>query len=435
MFESLGWKMNRLYYLVSSTFLRFFFMSIGILLFILIIDSLAMHLSALVASGIKATIMGRLLLFILIKVLSVAVPLSILAAGLVTVSSMLDQNELMAAHASGISTLKVYTPLWIMALFFTVGIWAYSFFLVPKVELHIRAIMYQSMYENPQAALQPGYFTDHIPGYTIRISDKNNQSGILYDVYIAETDTLSRIVTLADSGRLIHNPSSQRKMLILYQGSRYQELGEESEEVSSNKFGRTYFDSMYVRIPGPSSTYAPSDLQRFRNYRTLHRQELIYSIDSLYQRKKWLESQLTQTFEKKEEEEDEHGLMGTEQLTSELEEVEKLIPRYRYEFAAMHTLALSVFIFMMLGVGLGASIKGRGKGIGRPALIAVLCFVIFYVLKTNGDRLARKDVVDPWLAAFLPVMVFGPIAVGTLSNPYFSILKKYVSQARKKGKS
>lgn len=403
--------MKRLDYLNITSFLTLFGVCIAVLLFVLIIDSLAMHVSSLIEKGVSGAVMIKLISFILIKVIAVAIPLATLAASIIYFNGLTERHELMAAHAAGISTLKLSRPLLGVGLVLMMAIGYYSFYIVPQVNLHIRAIMFTSLYESPSAAIRPGYFSSDIEGYTMRVARKSQEKNMLYDVYISEEDTISTSIILADSGKLVQHPLDGT-MFILYHGSRYEELDPSEDEKGSSGFGRTYFDSMYVNIRSSTEASEKLKLNQYRHFTTSTRPELIHAIDSLKRRSVHIRGQLK---ESNMSPADSTLISG---LKAELAEVDRLIPRYRYEFAAMHSLAVSVGIFLLLGIGLGTSVRGRGTGIGRPALIAFFCFVLFYLLKTNGDRLARKGVLNVWMAAFLPTLVFGPVALISFLSPY-----------------
>jgi lipopolysaccharide export system permease protein len=50
---------------------------------------------------------------------------------------------------------------------------------------------------------------------------------------------------------------------------------------------------------------------------------------------------------------------------------------------------------------------------GSVALAIVLVFV-YYVLMSLGRAMGRVGYIDPWLAAWLPNMIFGGVGLGLL---------------------
>ncbi|MEL7534183.1 MAG: LptF/LptG family permease, partial [Bacteroidota bacterium] len=49
--------------------------------------------------------------------------------------------------------------------------------------------------------------------------------------------------------------------------------------------------------------------------------------------------------------------------------------------------------------------------IGPPALVSIVFFMIYYVLTTYGKKFAKEGVMEPWMGAWLSVMLIAPIAI------------------------
>ena len=87
----------------------------------------------------------------------------------------------------------------------------------------------------------------------------------------------------------------------------------------------------------------------------------------------------------------------------------KRINRYIYEYQFRISSPLNVIFFMLIGIALGAII--RKGGLGVPALISTLLLVFAYVLNAQGKKFAKDALLDPTLSAWLPAIVFGPLAL------------------------
>jgi lipopolysaccharide export system permease protein len=76
---------------------------------------------------------------------------------------------------------------------------------------------------------------------------------------------------------------------------------------------------------------------------------------------------------------------------------------------AMHkkyVLAVACFIFFFIGAPLGSII--RKGGIGLPTIISVLLFIIFYVILTFGEKLARDGHLTALIGIWLAVIIYFP---------------------------
>jgi lipopolysaccharide export system permease protein len=65
---------------------------------------------------------------------------------------------------------------------------------------------------------------------------------------------------------------------------------------------------------------------------------------------------------------------------------------------------VACFIFAFIGMALGIQNQRSGKGSGFT--ISVLVFVAYYVVLSIGKTMAQKGLLYPWLAMWLPNLLF-----------------------------
>lgn len=89
--------------------------------------------------------------------------------------------------------------------------------------------------------------------------------------------------------------------------------------------------------------------------------------------------------------------------------------------------SLTCVIFFMIGASLGSII--RKGGMGLPVVIAIIIFIIFYVMNLTVENLSWKGRLDPYLAAWLPNFILLPFAiwltVNALSDSQLFDIEKY----------
>jgi len=73
------------------------------------------------------------------------------------------------------------------------------------------------------------------------------------------------------------------------------------------------------------------------------------------------------------------------------------------------SLAGSCIILYLIGAALGAII--RKGGLGLPMVLAIVLFVIYYMLMTIGKGLMREDILPAFYGSFFPIFLLLPIAV------------------------
>jgi lipopolysaccharide export system permease protein len=87
----------------------------------------------------------------------------------------------------------------------------------------------------------------------------------------------------------------------------------------------------------------------------------------------------------------------------------KDIDSYWIEFHRKFALTYAIIVLFFIGAPLGAIVK-RG-GFGAPVVIAALLFMIYFVLISIGENLAKTDVVSPFVGMWFAGLVLTPIAV------------------------
>jgi lipopolysaccharide export system permease protein len=68
--------------------------------------------------------------------------------------------------------------------------------------------------------------------------------------------------------------------------------------------------------------------------------------------------------------------------------------------------SVTCIIFFLIGASLGSII--RKGGVGLPVVIAIIIFIIFYVMNLSVENVAWKGKMDPYIAAWLPNMILFP---------------------------
>jgi lipopolysaccharide export system permease protein len=89
--------------------------------------------------------------------------------------------------------------------------------------------------------------------------------------------------------------------------------------------------------------------------------------------------------------------------------VARCLTEYHLKFA----IPLASFFAILVAAPLGLQTVRQTGRYGSVALAIVLVFV-YYVLMSLGRAMGRVGYIDPWLAAWLPNMIFGGVGLGLL---------------------
>lgn len=94
----------------------------------------------------------------------------------------------------------------------------------------------------------------------------------------------------------------------------------------------------------------------------------------------------------------------------EIEESRKRnLRRFEIEFHRKFSLSFSIIILFFIGAPLGAIVK-KG-GFGAPVVIAALLFMVYFVLVSIGDNMAKQKIISPFLGMWGPGFILMPFSV------------------------
>ena len=101
--------------------------------------------------------------------------------------------------------------------------------------------------------------------------------------------------------------------------------------------------------------------------------------------------------------------MDIDYKTALMEDGDLQIRRHWVQFWPKITMSLACLIFFFIGAPLGAII--RKGGLGMPVVLAVLIFIIYYIINNLGMRTGRQGTIPVWFGMWLSSLVLIPVAV------------------------
>lgn len=100
--------------------------------------------------------------------------------------------------------------------------------------------------------------------------------------------------------------------------------------------------------------------------------------------------------------------MDIEYKKAMMDDGDMQIRRHWVQFWTKITMALACVIFFFIGAPLGAII--RKGGLGMPVVVAVLIFIVYYIINTGGMRAGREGSIPVWFGMWLSSIVLSPVA-------------------------
>ncbi|MGQ9864121.1 MAG: LptF/LptG family permease [Bacteroidia bacterium] len=402
-----------------------FVASFFVTLVILVIQFLSRYQEDILGKGFEGKVLVELFLYTCVSLTLLALPMGMLMASLMTLGGLGERYELLALKAAGISMQRILRPYLVLGFL----AWGISFYIasyfVPWANRNMYALLYDMERARPILALQPGVFSQWVEGVALRIGKRqppDKAEDVLLYLY-APDGKIQKTLT-APAARIYVDKVYRYLVLHLFNGCQYEFV---SQPEGFQRI-RLCFDSLLMRIDISQLGLRRSDEKLFAShYYVLTLPQLPAAVDSLHRleaaqverlRRYWAEivpsTPLLGSYVLPQEKLSALGSLQStyrylESEAYQIEEMRERIRRYELEWYNKFFMPLGSFVFLILGASLGALLR-RG-GLGMPLVVSTVFFIVYYVLLTQGKKLAREGVLTAWIGSALPILITLPITL------------------------
>jgi len=323
-------------------------------------------------------------------VVVLTIPMSYLFGVLLAVGRMNGDNEIVALQAGGISSLRLLRPVMLMALLLTVFNGYLFLQVIPESSQKLREVKTE-MFTSARniGRIEPQVFYEDFPNLLLYVKDVDQESGTWLDVMVYDTsDVAEERLTLARRGRVVVAPEVK--------DSKTESTAADSnepwlllEDVVTHQFLRDKPATYRVNANQSQLIKVTSSESATVTYRRAARERSTVELVSFLRYGSFSdETTARETNPEK---------IRTDRRLAELELHRRMaIP------AACITFAL---LALPLGVGTGSGAKGRGF------VLSIVVILVYYVASNNGELLAMKGKVPPWLGMWFPNIGLAALAI------------------------
>lgn len=441
--------MKKLTLLLLRSFVGPLVLTFLIALFVLLMQFLWKYIDDLVGKGLEWYIVVKLMVYVAITLVPLALPLAILLSSIMTFGNLAEHFELTACKAAGISLQRVMRPLMISAVLICFGAFFFSNYVLPVANLKMNALLYDVRQQKPSLLIKEGIFYNGIDGYSIRVSKKDEDGQTLHNIMIydhsANRGNLKMI--MAERGKMAMSEDERFLILTLNKGTSYEE--QESERgKNSHPFTRTEFDEERIRFDLSSFKLTRTNEQLFKdNYQMLNLDQLSTAADSLHKkitfRKKEFFERLAaslaidtnlSSYHKPASKEFSNpdlvqnfaasrrnmilssALYAARNVKSladdafqDIDIKSRNLAKHDIEWNRKFTLSFACLILFFIGAPLGAII--RKGGLGMPVVVSILFFVTYHVISISGEKFAREGVIPAYKGMWISSIILLPIGI------------------------
>jgi lipopolysaccharide export system permease protein len=427
---------KKLTLLLLRSFAGPFLLTFVIALFVLLMQFLWKYIDDLVGKGLDWIVIVKLMVFVAITLVPLALPLAILLSSIMTFGNLSENSELTACKSAGISLQRIMRPLMVAAVGLSLLAFVFSNYILPVANLKMNALLYDVRQQKPALYITEGVFYNGIDGYSIKVGKKDGDGKTLRDVMIYDhTDNRGNTkMVMAEEGKMMMSDDERFLVITLFKGVSYEDM-DKGRENRSHPLMRTEFDQETFRFDLSSFKLTRTNEQLFKdNFQMLNLRQLEGASDSIRRsitsKKADIVRQLPSikdtlktrpvapkagspaAFSKATA-----ALYSARSMRNiiddaaqDIEIKQRSLARHEIEWNRKFTLSFACLILFFIGAPLGAII--RKGGLGMPVVISVVFFITYHIISITGEKFAREGVLSPpegmWLSSvvLLPVGIF-----------------------------
>ncbi len=430
---------------------------LGTLMFLLLMQFLIKYLPDIAGKGLPFGVVVELIAYNLAYMVVLAVPMSILIGTMMVFGKIAESRAYVVIKSAGISPIQLIWPTLIVGLLLTGGMTYFNNIILPEANFRARNLWSDIRQKRPGFELREGIFYDGLSKYSILVQEISDDTETLSDVLIYDytSSDRSQAVIKAREGRLRSSSDQPEMILTLFDGEVHRLLKNRSPEVKE-RYERMSFGRHQMRFDLSEFAFERSSEENgYRSDRTMRTGDMVYLVDSLEMsvaesRRKLVRhglkmlqgprftgdlssplpvARIDSLFESPPSsrialaglDPESHGqAFGTaishartmratvDDTYRSMQWEQQRADRFRVEIHKKFSIALACLIFVLIGAPLGLSIR-RG-GLGKVGLLASGIFLFYWVTLVQGEKLADRGFLDPWVgmwAANLVMLILG----------------------------
>ena len=425
------------------------------LLFLLLMQFLINYLPDLVGRGLPFVAVTELIMYSLAYMVTLAVPMAWLIALLASFGRLAESRGYLVAKSAGVSLVRLAWPALVVGMLLTTGMVYFNNEMLPEANHRMNGLWRDIRVSRPGFALTPGEFYTDVSGYAIRAEEiPTDSAGLLVGVTVFESRNAAggSSTLTAERARLQSQYGGQRLTMLLENGHIDRRTPGQPDAYERIGFGRYRMAFDLSSLGGFERREREGGGRTDRSMRT---SEMLAVVDSLDERAALLADSVGNVLARYGATPDdvERTLEFSPQSTSggeptigtdravlgdlgdparraiyqlALERVRAVrstsdlaassrewdrqrADRFRVEIYKKNSIALACLVFVLVGVPLGLAIPRAG--VGLVASLAVFTFLFYWITLVQGEKLADRGLLPPWLGMWAANVIVGLLGI------------------------
>jgi len=431
-----------------------FLLSVAVITTVLFLQFLIRAVDRFLGKGLDVFTIFEYLYLNLAWIIALSVPMSLLISSVMTFGRMAQQNEITALKSAGVNLYNIIKPAILFGSLVAIGLCLFNNFILPEMNYNARLLARDIYKKKPELSIEPGYFVDMIPQYTmivremdgkdfkdVKIFSKNQKSeqttiyanqgslysdgnmitidlidGEIHEIDLSDYDYYRKIKFKTHQIMISMNELMLNRTTESNRTDREMHIPKMIDEIKRNKI---LISQIYERIENVKKEIGITNLKA----NTLESiQEEVEKLKQKHVEIPSSENELNDDSIISNLEDKQYILSLTNnarQFKNEftlIENYEKTNNKFKVEIHKKFTLALACVLFTMVGAPLGILVRNGGMTIASGLSIAF--FLVYYILLIWGEQLADRNLLNPGLGSWLPniILFISGMVILKLSN-------------------
>ena len=423
--------------------------------FVLMMQFLWRYVDELIGKGLSLEVMAQFFWYMGLMLMPQAFPLAILLSSLIAFGNLGESSELTAIKAAGISLMQAFRPLIIIAVLMCGVSFYFQNVVGPNANQDFYRLLLGMKQKSPEVEIPEGMFYSGIPGSNIYVQKKDLNTGMLYGIMIYRMTGSyeDQAIILADSGKMQSTAEKKHLLLTLYNGvwnenMRSQDLAGTADvpyrretfvtkrivldfdgnfsaadinDIAGDARAKSLSkilhdkDSLAEYNDSVGRAYYNEGSRFFFKRADVTKQDSAKIVKLVAESNTTLDSMFLKLSDARKQSAVRTAMNNAQSCASDLEmkgtfanSMHRYYRTHLIQAILKFTLAFTCIIFFFIGAPLGAII--RKGGLGVPVIISVLVFIIYYILDSTGQKMARDDQWTVWYGLTISTVVLSPIA-------------------------
>ncbi|HNW59718.1 MAG TPA: LptF/LptG family permease [bacterium] len=428
-----------------------FVFAICVITLVFILNLVFRELPRILSRGLEFSLILEFFMLNMAWIVALAVPMAVLVAALMAFGRLAGDNEIIAMKASGVSVLRMITPVLLCAAGLALFLVWFNNSVLPDFNHRARLLASDIARKRPTLSLEAGVIYRDLPNYTLLVQNivETPDTAYVDSVFIDDnSNPASSTFITADRGKIYLNRHTGQLSIILFDGVMY-ELNLESME----QYRQLRFPKQVISISVPDMVMERSDSE-YRGDReksaAMMREEVEQNRKEIAAATTRMQSKIRAYFSRMLTDPGassggsptlEHAAPPPLHLAPLLAEHQRLrqelsadntfvegLERKNYqllvEIHKKYSIPVACLVFVLVGAPLG--MMARRGSMAMAAGLSFGFFLLYWASLIGGEELADNQIISPFLAMWLADLLVGAAGIylllyavreSTLFNP------------------